>query len=483
MTDEQWATVWEVFNSAQTMPAGERSRLLRSAGLDSGMLEEVRALLELSGRYVSADGASSAVAPRQELPRFAAGEELGRYIIISLIGEGGFGRVYAARDKQLRRDVAIKVLNQSSTESAGKVLEEARAASALNHPNILTVHETLLEGSYVAIVMELVDGPSLRQVLAEAKGRLPLEHTLRAGRQIAEALREAHGVHIVHRDVKPENVLLRRKDGYLKLVDFGLASGLNSRGNAADHGEFAGTMRYLAPEQIAGEPATAASDVFALGLVLYEMAAGVHPFGRHSPIDSALAIASVEPVPPIRHVRTLPRDLNRLIVESLHKNPGLRPAAAEVVRRLEKIQDGLATRRLPRLPLLIAGVLVCALLFFGWQRFPRPVKLQLRMQARLLSGQPGRESAAAISPDGKYAVYSWQKRESDATVTVVREIETERVTTLDIPGPYAWLPDGQHIGFVRRTAEADRLCTVKLDGSEEAIILEARQIGQFAWSP
>ena len=140
-----------------------------------------------------------------------------------MIGEGGFGQVYAARDRDLRRDVAVKLLYPSAHGSVAQALEEARAASALNHPNILTVYETIEHGDRAAIVTELVGGQSLRQILLNRNKSLPLTEALPIARQITAALQEAHSTGITHRDVKPENVLVRLKDGLVKLVDFGLA--------------------------------------------------------------------------------------------------------------------------------------------------------------------------------------------------------------------------------------------------------------------
>ena len=198
------------------------------------------------------------------------------------------GEVFSAQDTELGRTVALKFLLPDAFESSSTVesfIREAKAASSLNHPNIVTVHEVIRSESSRAIVMELVEGASLRELCGSAQ---PIDLVIRTGQQIANALAEAHVHGIVHRDVKPENIMVRG-DGYVKVLDFGLARQMAV--DTAGSGLPAGTLRYMSPEQIRGEPLTGASDVFSLGLTLYELLTGSHPFESSSAFETAVAIA------------------------------------------------------------------------------------------------------------------------------------------------------------------------------------------------
>src|SRR6267143_2111012 len=219
-----------------------------------------------------------------------AGKRLGRYEIRSLLGVGGMGEVYLAQDTQLRRPVALKLLPPEFTlneERLSRFKQEAFAASALNHPNILTIYEIGSEDDVYFIATEFIDGVSLRERMA--KEGLTIEQVLDFGGQIASALAAAHAAGIVHRDIKPENVMVRR-DGYVKVLDFGLAKltehqGRHSDPDAAtmqmvrtDPGKVMGTANYMSPEQARGLEVDARTDIWSLGVMLYELSAGRVPF-------------------------------------------------------------------------------------------------------------------------------------------------------------------------------------------------------------
>jgi len=409
------------------------------------------------------------------------GHELGRYLIVGMIGQGGFGRIYAAHDRDLRRIVALKVLAGPVSSHRERLIEEARAATALNHPNIVTVYETLTADDHLAIVMEFVDGRSLRQMMHEAP--LPLDKVVRYGRQMGEALRAAHESGITHRDVKPENILVR-KDEYVKLVDFGLATHMLTLPDT-EAGLLAGTLRYMSPEQLQGGSASAASDVFSLGLVLYEMTTGAHPFQRESPLDTAAAIGAMDPNPPSRKVKGLPAALDRLILAMLSKTPAARPPTAEVVRRLEQIAAE-STRRSHRRRARIAGAILAAStlsILAAWLWMRKPAPMVLRLDPKPLTGDEGRETLPALSPDGRFVVYGWQPTAGSPRVTLLREIGLDRKTVLPISWPYSWLPDSQHIGYVRHGEDQDTLCTISMDGSDKREILHAPKMFSAEWSP
>ncbi len=250
----------------------------------------------------------------------AAGRRLGSYEILALLGVGGMGEVYRARDPRLGRDVAIKVLPErfaAIPDRLGRFAQEARAASSLNHPNIVTIHEVGETEGLPFTVMELVEGPTLRHLL-RTEQPLAARKVLDIGCQLAEGLARAHAAGIVHRDLKPENVMLTR-DGYVKILDFGLAK-LRSDGGGAERpvgepiselptwpeapgspqtgaGVLMGTVGYMSPEQARGRPVDHRSDQFALGAMLYEMVTGHTPFQRETPVQTLAAIIEDEPEP------------------------------------------------------------------------------------------------------------------------------------------------------------------------------------------
>ena len=260
--------------------------------------------------------------------------------------------MYRAHDPRLRRDVAIKVISRALASDAVTVdrfIREAISASALNHPNVVTIYETgeTANGRYIA--MELVQGMTLREVLRDG---LDPEQARDIGRQVAEALAVAHGAQIVHRDVKPENVMVR-EDGYVKVLDFGLArvERVEREGVtvsfATGSGLVIGTIGYMSPEQAQGEPVTAASDVFSLGVVLYEALTGQHPFPASSALGVLHAILSDVPVAP-SHLRDgMPAAYDQIVLECLQKDPRLRPTALDVANSLKHTSSRAAVRAIP----------------------------------------------------------------------------------------------------------------------------------------
>src|SRR5580658_1575170 len=279
------------------------------------------------------------------------GETIGNYHIAAELGRGGMGEVYRARDLRLGRAVALKFLPERNLSDRGAVerfLREARAASALNHPNIVTIYDVgdTANGRYIA--MEFIEGQTLRSL---ATAGVPIKELLDVGGQVARALTVAHAAGIVHRDIKPENVMIRG-DGYVKVLDFGLArvsaaTGADDEtetGPATNPGTLLGTVRYMSPEQGRGEAATTAADIFALGIVLYELATGRHPFDAKSQIDVLHAILSDSHVPVSRLRPGISSGLDALLARMLQKDPRLRPAAAEVEQALAASENPAAAK-------------------------------------------------------------------------------------------------------------------------------------------
>jgi serine/threonine protein kinase/dienelactone hydrolase len=272
---------------------------------------------------------------------FMIGTTILHYRIVKKIGQGGMGEVFLAQDTSLGRNVAIKFLPQemrSDPVARERFLREAKSAATLDHPHICVVHEANEVTGAPFIVMEYVEGESLKERLD--RGPLPLEQTLQLGAEIAEALQEAHSKHIIHRDLKPGNVMVTRA-GHAKVMDFGLAKRLLSSEHAATEaqtlteltqmGTTVGTLAYMSPEQLQGQPADHRSDIFSFGAVLYEMIARVHPFRREVGMATAAAILSKEPAPLAQYAPGIPEQLAKLILEMLAKAPARRPQSMRAI--------------------------------------------------------------------------------------------------------------------------------------------------------
>lgn len=310
-----------------------------------------------------------------------------RYHLAAPLGQGGMGTVYAGYDTVLDRAVAIKVLNPNwlTAEGRARLLAEARAAAQLNHPHIVNVYDAgeTAEGAF--IVMEYVEGESLYE-----RWPLPLDEVLRVSQQVCAALHHAHTHGIIHRDLKLENVLLTA-DGQAKLSDFGLARSLSSR--LTSDSSLTGTVYYLAPEAALGQPLDGRADLYALGVLLYELTTGKLPFTGDDPLTIVSQHLYAPPVPPRAHVPGLPPALDALIVRLLSKDPADRPAsAAEVAAALERIAAGevaAPTAPLSPLEVIARGRMVgraqeAAETRAHWQR-----AVAGQGQTILVSGEPG----------------------------------------------------------------------------------------------
>ncbi|HSB35646.1 MAG TPA: serine/threonine-protein kinase, partial [Thermoanaerobaculia bacterium] len=287
--------------------------------------------------------------------RFSPGNRLGPYELLDMLGAGGMGEVYRARDPRLNRDVAVKVLPSevgSDPQRLKRFEREAQSASALNHPNIVTIYDIGTADSISYIAMELVKGEPLRSELLQ--GALPVRRLLQVGTQVAEGLAKAHTAGIVHRDLKPENVMVT-EDGLVKILDFGLAklTQPNMSGSQATHaptvsgqtdaGVVLGTVGYMSPEQATGKPVDFRSDQFSLGSILYEMATGKRAFQRASPPQTLTAIIQDEPGPIAALNPRIPAPVRWIIERCLAKEPRNRYASTEdLARELATIRDHLS---------------------------------------------------------------------------------------------------------------------------------------------
>ena len=408
MADERWAAVWELFNSAYDKPAGQRSALLKSDSLDPEVRSEVLSLLEVSSFCTARPSLPVPAAPSPEYP---VGYEIGRYMIVGLIGQGGFGRIYAAHDRDLRRVVALKILAGAAAHRSRPPDRRGTGGFGAQPPE----HRDGLRNNLRGRSTCDRHGVCRRTILAPtsasgAPAPLPVEKIVRYGRQMAEALNAAHAAGITHGDVKPENILVR-KDEYVKLVDFGLATNVVMTSTDAGAGLLAGTLRYLSPEQLKGETSSQASDVFSLGLVLYEMTTGSRtPLGR-SPRSKRRA-RSPHRNRSLHHAkcREFLRNSIDLILKMLAKDSAARPSTAEVEQALAQIASA-SERRTQRRRVWFAAAAVAVLGVSALvisQSIRKPAPFSLRLNTRPLTGEEGRETQPALSPDGRFVVYRWQ---------------------------------------------------------------------------
>jgi len=311
MTPERWQQVKEIFNSALQHEPAQRSVFLSNAcGGDELLRREVESLIsshEKDGSFIDSPAYEAAAAMLETERQLKAGHMIGHYEILSTLGKGGMGEVYLARDTRLDRKVALKFLPPDlikDDERVRRFAQEARAASSLNHPNILTIYEIGSGGGRQFIAAEYVEGETLRQRMIHS--RLSVLEALDIAIQVASALVAAHQANIVHRDIKPENIMMRH-DGYVKVVDFGLAklteAPIVSADTAkptllqidTDTGMVMGTTAYMSPEQARGQRLDARTDIWSLGVVLYEMIAGRSPFSGETNSDVLVSILEREP--------------------------------------------------------------------------------------------------------------------------------------------------------------------------------------------
>jgi len=413
----------------------------------------------------------------------SAGSRLGHYEIVALLGAGGMGEVYRARDPRLEREVAIKVLAADGALEPGmlqRLQQEARTVAGLNHPNLLALFDMGEHQGAPFLVMELLDGETLRARLN--RGPLGVRRSLDIARQVAQGLAAAHEAGIVHRDLKPENIFLTQ-DGRAKILDFGLAK-VTATGDAAGLAEAAtivaapasartqpgmvlGTVGYMSPEQVRGEPATPRSDIFAFGAILYEMLSGARAFGSASSVEVMSAILRDEPPPVVAEGTPLAPALDRIVRRCLEKEPRLRfQTASDLDFALAALQDTSTSRltaalnepprrrerrfRLGRAAAAALGLVIGAALvaLFTLDR-GGPDYTRMRLQPVVPSTEQG--SGAHWSPDGTAIAYAARPAPQQPPQVFVRYLNSPTATQLthvpnldDIEG---WSASGDHIYF------------------------------------
>ena len=550
MTPERDQQISALFHAAREMPAGQRASFVAEAcGSDKELRQKVEALLEgdaragdflkrplhaVAGNLFAAtsspEGTSSADAYLPDSPL------LGRYRILSRLGAGGMGEVFLAEDTQLDRRVAVKLLPAEFTTDPDRLrrfIREAKAASALNHPNILTIHEigevNITGGSLHFIVTEYVHGQTLRERMDA--GKMPLDAALDVAVQVAGALAAAHEAGIIHRDIKPENLILRR-DAYVKLLDFGLAK-LTEEGALEDErageeltkaddtetpprpralstepGRVMGTANYMSPEQARGLTVDARTDIFSLGVVLYEMIAGHAPFEGVNAIEVMGSILNQEPAPLRPHLTALGPGAGE--VEAYRCEGALqgsqravsndqRPAARsqEVERRFGRscrcLEREAQWRRIPTLQKPRGSATrgnPAPGCYWGGAYYALRSPARAPSQASILpfSSLPGHESDPDFSPDGNQLAFTWDGGEggqTDIYVKLVGQGTPLRLTNdpANESSP-VWAPDGRSIAFIRSGQTGGTLLIIPALGGPERKVFTSSSIGgNFNWSP
>jgi serine/threonine protein kinase/WD40 repeat protein len=407
------------------------------------------------------------------------GATLGPYEILSALGAGGMGEVYRARDPRLGREVAIKVLpadRVADHDRRRRFVQEAQSASALNHPNIITIHEIEAANGIDFIVMEYVRGKSLDQLIP--RNGMRLGELLRVAIPVADALAAAHSRGIIHRDLKPANVMVGA-DGAVKVLDFGLAKLIAQEGGQDDDtvtqfadaglsvpGTIAGTAAYMAPEQATGAKLDARSDVFSFGAMLYEMATGARAFTGTATADVLSAVIRAQPAPPTQLVVTLPRDLERVILRCLRREPERRfQTMLDAKIELQEIKEesdsgrlqGVVQPVLPRSRLLAwsaLGVVLVLMMAAGlWWRSRSASTAAPAPELVPLTSLRGLERSPTFSPDGEQLAFAWngdKEDNFDIYLKLVGSSEVRRLTTDPAEDRFpTWAPNGHDIAFVR----------------------------------
>src|SRR5881396_206479 len=506
MTPERWQQLKQIFQSALERNPAERSAFLSRACQDNHALRsQVESLIASHDQAGDSIEAMAAEADTEMLdddqPGSIPGKHISHYEVLSLLGRGGMGEVFLAHDTSLGRKVALKLLRSDFTrieERLRRFRQEARAASALNHPNILTIYEIGHDGSLHFMATEYVEGETLRQHLSRA--RLTVGQTLDVAIQVASALAAAHQAGIIHRDIKPENTMVRT-DGNVKVLDFGLAKLTEPKTieTAAptllkvetEPGMVMGTLSYMSPEQARGVAVDARTDIWSLGVMIYEMAAGRQPFEGETASDVMSLILQKEPLPLAYSWPEVPAELERIVRKALRKDKEERyqtikdllidlrnlrkelelsaemeRSAPPTGRAMSSGQPAAATatstssaeyivteiKQHKRAVALILGIIIVSAVGFYLlsRRSPSTKEATLRNATfTQLTDQSGPEYFPSLSPDGKSFVYASYSANWDIYLQRVggkNPLNLTKDSPADDTQP-AFSPDGERVAF------------------------------------
>ncbi len=435
------------------------------------------------------------------------GSRIGPYEVVARLGAGGMGEVYRARDPKLNRDLAIKVLPAALSRDEGFLIRfqaEARAASSLNHPNIITIHDIGSADGHSYILMELVEGRTVRELTEP--GAMPLKKTLQIAAQAAEGLAAAHARGIVHRDLKPENLMVSR-DGVVKILDFGLAKTVTAEASAEDRtlsagvsqtepGTVLGTVGYMSPEQASGQPVDFRGDQFSLGTIVYEMVAGKRAWRRKTPAESLVAIIREEPEPLASAAPDTPTALRWIVERCLAKDPEDRYAATkDLARDLRALSDHFSDlttggsvqgvhapaakrHRTPAVWTAAGGALVLGAAAAWLLRPAPPLPTPPRPSYLTYSG---RESEPAMSPDGRVLAFSSERTRQKRIWLKQLADGSEAVLTSGPDRAPRFSPDGASILFTRTEAPGKQsLYRIPVVGGEPRRVVENAFLADYS---
>jgi len=563
MTPERYQQIGRLYQAAVKLETPQRAAfLLAACAEDAALRRAVEELISADEQAEAQDfigGPAVEVAAEllaQERVQRTVGRQLSHYQILSLLGTGGMGEVYLAQDTRLGRKVALKLLPVQFTASAERVRrfeQEARAASALNHPNIITIHDIgQVEGVHF-IATEFIEGRTLRQQIVS--GRVKLKTALEVTIQVASALSAAHTAGITHRDIKPENIMVR-PDGIIKVLDFGLAKLTEVPASSSDTeaptsagvntaaGVVMGTARYMSPEQARGLEVDARTDIFSLGVVLYELVAGRAPFEGPSANDVIAAILTQEAPPLSRSLPDVPAELERIITKALEKDreeryQGVKDLLLDVKRLKQRLefeaelarsvrsgeQDlasgqaatatadpqpthttaeelarqtasmeylaGATKRRRLRAALALAILLATgAGLIFWLSPFGQHQAPSLAETARIIpfTTFSGTADHPAFSPDGNQIAFTWDGGNSKNLDLYIKLIGAGTPLRLTVDPAEdvspAWSPDGRYLAFIRRSATENGIFIIPaLGGPERKLGQTEPNLSKLSWSP
>jgi serine/threonine protein kinase/Tol biopolymer transport system component len=510
LTPDRWARIQQVFHAALEKLAGERAAFLDEACRgDESLRQNVELLL-------SGEGERTLKSPLQSFLEsgkldLAVGETLAQYRVEAKLGQGGMGAVYRGYDTRLERKVALKVLppeESANRERRSRLMREARTASALNHPNIVTIYEVGSDHEVDFIAMECVEGKRLDELIP-SKGLRPTQ-VLRYAVQMADALAKAHTAGVLHRDLKPSNLMVTA-EGRVKILDFGLAKVLERPDASPDapiaacdlteEGVVMGTAAYMSPEQAEGRKLDARSDIFSFGSVLYEMATSRRPFAANSRLALLTKIVNEDPQPP-GQLAPLPADLKKLILRCLRKDPARRfQTMADLKVSLEDLEieaseshSQAAVARPSRTPIslrraALVAVVILAIGGIAWlasrtlQRSPeappgRTVKFTFTPKNLQRGGDGEIDAEVSISPDGKHVDYV----EAEDGQLWVRDLDQEQAHV--VPGATRvyqvfWSPDSQQLGYTVGRSEMMRIPAL---GGTPTLITKLSGFRRAYWS-
>jgi Tol biopolymer transport system component/tRNA A-37 threonylcarbamoyl transferase component Bud32 len=452
------------------------------------------------------------------VPNIAPGSKLSHFEILEKLGEGGMGVVYKARDLRLDRLVAIKVLAEravANPEREARFVQEAKAASALNHPNIITVYEIDAVGDTTFVAMECVDGRTLDQIIP--RRGLRVSEALKCAVQITEALSAAHAIGIVHRDLKPANIMMTGK-GLVKVLDFGLAkltqrvAGLSESDATvtiaspqSEEGSILGTVAYMSPEQAQSKPVDARSDIFSFGIVLYEMLTGRRPFSGDTKLSTLAAIVNQEQTSARQIVNELPPELDRIVSRCLRKDPARRfQHMADLHVALDELREESDSGRLVASAAFerrhsrgwrwASVAALVALAAIGAWLFKRSAADHPPQRVVPVTAYGGWAQYPCFSPDGNQLAFSWDGENGnnvDIYVTLIGQPKPLRLTDDPASDVFpAWSPDGKWIAFERgisnarfRYSKPAGIYLVSPLGGAQHKLTDFPAEGPMSWSP